>query len=180
MKCARSVSNFTFFACGCLIVTTPFVEKILLSPLNFLCSFVKDKLTTCVWVYFWALFCSTGLFYILSLVSHQVASVLPISFFFNIVLTMLGLLASWISNSHDQPRQHIKRRKAVTNLDSILKRDITLLTKIRVVRAMVFPVVMYGCESWTTKKTECWRIDAFELWCQRRLLRVPWTTRRSN
>ena len=92
MKCARSVSNFTFFACGCLIVTTPFVEKILLSPLNFLCSFVKDKLTTCVWVYFWALFCSTGLFYILSLVSHQVASVLPISFFFNIVLTMLGLL----------------------------------------------------------------------------------------
>jgi len=68
-----------------------------------------------------------------------------------------------------------------TNLDSILKsRDITLPTKIQLVRAMVFPVVMYGCESWTIKKAECWRIDAFELWCWRRLLRVPWTARRSN
>ena len=68
-----------------------------------------------------------------------------------------------------------------TNLDSILKsRDITLPTKIHLVRAMVFPVVMYGCESWTIKKAECWRIDAFELWCWRRLLRVPWTARRSN
>ena len=67
------------------------------------------------------------------------------------------------------------------NLDSILKsRDITLPTKVRVVKAMVFPVVMYGCESWTVKKAECRRIDAFELWCWRRLLRVPWTTRRSN
>ena len=72
-------------------------------------------------------------------------------------------------------------RKAMTNLDSILKsRDITLLTKVRLVKAMVFPVVMYGCESWTIKKAECQRIDAFELWCWRRLLRVPWTARRSN
>ena len=69
----------------------------------------------------------------------------------------------------------------MTNLDSILKsRDITLSTKVRLVKAMVFPVVMYGCESWTIKKAECQRIDAFELWCLRRLLRVPWTTRRSN
>ena len=69
----------------------------------------------------------------------------------------------------------------MTNLDSILKsRDITLPTKVRLVRAMVFPVVMYGCESWTVKKVECQRIDAFELWCWRRLLRVPWTARRSN
>ena len=69
----------------------------------------------------------------------------------------------------------------MTSLDSILKsRDITLPTKVRLVKAMVFPVVMYGCESWTVKKTECWRIDCFELWCWRRLLRVPWTARRSN
>ena len=68
-----------------------------------------------------------------------------------------------------------------TNLDSILKsRDINLPTKVCLVKAMVFPVVMYGCESWTIKKAECWRIDAFELWCWRRLLRVPWTARRSN
>ena len=82
--------------------------------------------------------------------------------------------------------QEIKRRlllgrKIMTNLDSILKsRDITLSTKVRVVRAMVFPVVMYGCENWTIKKAEHHRIDAFELWCWRRLLRVPWTARRSN
>ena len=69
----------------------------------------------------------------------------------------------------------------MTNLDFILKsRDITLPTKVHLVRAMVFPVVMYGCESWTIKKAECQRIDAFELWCWRRLLRVPWTARRSN
>ena len=69
----------------------------------------------------------------------------------------------------------------MTNLDSIFKsRDITLPTKVRLVKAMVFPVVMYGCESWTVKKAECQRIDAFELWCCRRLLRVPWTARRSN
>ena len=69
----------------------------------------------------------------------------------------------------------------MTNLDSILKsRDVTLLTKIHLVKAMVFPVVMYGCESWTVKKAEHRRIDAFELWCWRRLLRVPWTARRSN
>ena len=72
-------------------------------------------------------------------------------------------------------------RKVMTNLDSILKsRDITLPSKVRLVKAMVFPVVMYGCESWTVKKAEHWRIDAFELWCWRRLLRVPWTARRSN
>ena len=69
----------------------------------------------------------------------------------------------------------------MTNLDSILEsRDITWLTKVRLVKAMVFPIVMYGCESWTIKKVEHWRIDAFELWCWRRLLRVPWTARRSN
>ena len=69
----------------------------------------------------------------------------------------------------------------MTNLDSILKsRDITLPTKVRLVKAVVFPVVMYGCESWTVKRAECQRIDAFELWCWRRLLRVPWTARRSN
>ena len=72
-------------------------------------------------------------------------------------------------------------RKVVTNLDSILKsRDITLPTKVHLVKAMVFPVVMYGCESWTVKKAEHWKIDAFELWCWRRLLKVPWTARRSN
>ena len=72
-------------------------------------------------------------------------------------------------------------RKVMTNLDSILKsRDITLPTKVCLVTAMVFPVVMYGCESWTVKKAECWKIDAFELWCWRRPLRVPWTARRAN
>ena len=72
-------------------------------------------------------------------------------------------------------------RKVMTNLESILKsRDITFLTKVRLVKAMVFPVVMYGCESWTVKKAEYRKIDAFELWCWRRLLRVPWTARRSN
>ena len=72
-------------------------------------------------------------------------------------------------------------RKVTTNLDSVLKsRDITLLTKVHLVKAMVFPVVMYGCESWTVKKAECQKIDASELWCWRRLFRVPWTARRSN
>ena len=72
-------------------------------------------------------------------------------------------------------------RKVMTNLESILKsRDITLPTKFCLVKAIVFPIVMYGCESWTIKRAECQRIDAFELWCQRRLLRVPWTARRSN
>ena len=83
--------------------------------------------------------------------------------------------------SHEIKRRLLLGRKVVTNLDSILKsRDITLLTKVRLVKAMVLPVVMYGCESWTIKKAECRRIDAFELWCWRRLLRVPWTARRSN
>ena len=83
--------------------------------------------------------------------------------------------------SHEIKRHLLFGRKAMTNLDSILKsRDIILPTKVHLVKAMVFPVVMYGCKSWTIKKAECWRIDAFELWCWRRLLRVPWTARRSN
>ena len=83
--------------------------------------------------------------------------------------------------SHEIKRSLHLGRKAMTNLDRILKsRDITLPTKVDLVKAMVFPVVMYGCESWTVKKAECQRIDAFELWCWRRLLRVPWTARRSN
>ena len=83
--------------------------------------------------------------------------------------------------SHEIKRHLLLGRKAMTNLDSILKnRDITLPAKVCLVKAMVFPVVMYGCESWTIKKAEHQRIDAFELWCWRRLLRVPWTARRSN
>ena len=83
--------------------------------------------------------------------------------------------------SHEVKRRLLLGRKVMTNLDSIFKsRDITLPTKVCLVKAMVFPVVMYGCESWTVKKAECQRIDAFELWCWRRLLRVPWTARRSN
>ena len=83
--------------------------------------------------------------------------------------------------SHKIKRRLLLGRKIMTNLDSILKsRDITLLTKVHLVKAMVFPVVMYGCESWSVKKGECGRIDAFELWCWRRLLRVPWTARRYN
>ena len=83
--------------------------------------------------------------------------------------------------SHEIKRCLFLGRKVMTNLDSILKsRDITLSAKVCLVKAMVFPVVMYGCENWTIKKVECWRIDVFELWCWRRLLRVPWTARRSN
>ena len=83
--------------------------------------------------------------------------------------------------SHEIKRRLLLGRKVMTNLDSILKsRDITLPTKVHLVKAMVFPVVMYGCESWTVKNAEHQRIDAFELWCWRRLLRVPWTARRSN
>ena len=83
--------------------------------------------------------------------------------------------------SHVIQRRLLLGRKVMTNLDSILRsRDITLPTKVCVVKAMVSPVVMYGCESWTVKKAECWRIDAFELWCWRRFLRVPWTAKKSN
>ena len=83
--------------------------------------------------------------------------------------------------SHEVKRHLLLERKAMTNLDSILKgRDIILPTKVRLVKAMVFPAVMYGCEGWTVKKAERRRTDAFELWCWRRLLRVPWTARRSN
>ena len=83
--------------------------------------------------------------------------------------------------SHEMKRCLLLGRKVMTNLDSIFKsRDTTLPTKVCLVKAMVFPVVMYGCESWTVKKAECWRIDAFELWCWRRLLRVPSSARRSN
>ena len=95
-------------------------------------------------------------------------------------------LASWIlftdgDCSHEIKRQLLLGRKVMTNLDSILKsRDITLSTKVCLVKAMVLPMVMYGCESCTIKKAEHWRIDTFELWCWRRLLRVPWTSRTSN
>ena len=83
--------------------------------------------------------------------------------------------------SHEIKRRLFLGRKVMSNLDSIFKsRDITLPTKVHLVKVMVFPVVMYGCESWTVKKAECWRINAFELWCWRRLLRVPWTSGRSN
>ena len=83
--------------------------------------------------------------------------------------------------SHEIKRGLLIGRKVITNLDSILKsRDITLPTKTHLVKAMVFPIVMYGCESWTIKKAEYRRIDAFELWCWRRLLRVPWTAKRAN
>ena len=83
--------------------------------------------------------------------------------------------------SHEIKRRLLLGRKAMTNVGSILKsRDITLPTQVHLVKAMVFPVVMYGCESWTFKKAECQRIDAFELWCWRRVLRVPWTARRSK
>ena len=83
--------------------------------------------------------------------------------------------------SHEIKRRLLLGRQVLTNIDSILKsRDITLSRKVRLVKAMIFPVVVYGCESWTLKKAECKRIDAFEVWCSRRLLRVPWTARRSN
>ena len=83
--------------------------------------------------------------------------------------------------SHEIKGSLLLGRKVMTNLDSILKsRDITLLTNVHLVKAMVFPVVMYGCESWTIKKAECQEVDAFELWCWRRLWKVPWTARRSN
>ena len=83
--------------------------------------------------------------------------------------------------SHEFKRCLLLRRKVMTNLDSILKsRDITFPTKVHLVEAIIFPVVMYGCEIWTIKKAECQRTDAFELWCWRRLLRIPWTGRRSN
>ena len=83
--------------------------------------------------------------------------------------------------SHEIKRHLLFGRKVMTNLDSILKsRDITLPTKVRLVKAMVFPIVMYGCESWTVRKAECRKMDAFKLWCWRRLLRVPWTARRSK
>ena len=83
--------------------------------------------------------------------------------------------------SHEIRRRLLLGRKAMTNLDRVLKsRDITLPTKVNIVKAMVFPVVTYSCESWTVKKAEHQRIDAFELWCSRKLLNIPWTTRRSN
>ena len=83
--------------------------------------------------------------------------------------------------SHEIKRHLLLERKVMTNLDSIFKnRDITLPTKVHLIKAMVFPVVIYGCDSWTVKKAKCQRIDAFELWCWRRLLRVPWTARKSN
>ena len=86
-----------------------------------------------------------------------------------------------VTAAHEIKRRLFPGRKAITNLDSILKsRDVALPTKVCLIKAMVFPVVMYGCESWTIKKAESQRIDAFELWCWRRLMRVPWTARSSN
>ena len=104
---------------------------------------------------------------------------------FLILILLYVLLGSKITAdgdcSHEIKRHLLLGRKVMTNVDSILKsRDITLPTKVHLVKAMVFPVVMYGCESWTIKKAECWRINAFELWCWRRLLRVPWSARRPN
>ena len=91
------------------------------------------------------------------------------------------VVIKYIIGSHEVKRHLLLERKAMTNLESILKsRDTTLLTKSHIVKAMTFPVVMYGCESWTVKKAERQRIDAFELWCWRRLLRIPWAARRSN
>ena len=99
----------------------------------------------------------------------------PTSFFLGSKVTADGAC------SHEIKKRLLLGRIAMTNLDNILKsRDITLPTKVHLVKAMVFPVVMYGCESWNMKKAECQKIDAFELWCWRRLLRVPWTARRSN
>ena len=92
-----------------------------------------------------------------------------------------GLITADGDYSHEIKRRLLLGRKVMTNLDCILKsRDITLPTKVCLVKAMIFPAVMYGCESWAIKKAECQRIDGFELWCWRRLLRVPWTARRSN
>ena len=101
------------------------------------------------------------------------------------IVTHFLLLGSKIAAdgdcSHEIKRHLLLGRKAMTNLDSILKsRDITLPTKVHLAKAMVFPVVMYGYDCWTMEKAECWRIDALDLWCWRRLLRVPWTARRSN
>ena len=110
------------------------------------------------------------------------------SHFLSLSLILLGVNWIWEFSitadgdcSHEIKRRLLLGRKVITNLDSIFKsRDIALPTKVRLVKAMVFPVVMYECESWTVKKAERRRIDAFELWCWRRLLRVPWTARRSN
>ena len=104
---------------------------------------------------------------------------LSVWFFYSFFNWIVCLLLSCVS--HEIKRSSFLGRKVMTNLDKILKsRDITLPTKVHLVMAIVFPVVMYGCESWTVKKAECRRIDAFELWSWRRLLRVPWTARRSN
>ena len=93
-------------------------------------------------------------------------------------LSHILLFYTLLDCSHEIKRRLLLGRKVMTNLDSVFKsRDITLPTKVRLVKAMVFPAVMYGCESWTVKKDECRRIDAFELWCWRRLLRVPWTSK---
>ena len=119
--------------------------------------------------------------------SHQMLDETRNSFFFRASERYAALPTPWFQRSGFQKCDTIflwiqsPGRKTMTNLNSILKsRDITLLSKVHTVKVMVFPAVMYGCESWTIKKAECWRIDAFELWCWRRLLRVSWTARRSN
>ena len=97
------------------------------------------------------------------------------------LIFLVSKITAYGDCSHEIKRRLLLGRKVMTNLDSIFKsRDITLTTKVHLVKAMIFPVVMYECESWTVKKAECWRLDAFELWCWRRLLRVSWTARRSN
>ena len=106
----------------------------------------------------------------------------PMNFIFDSTIIFLGSKITVDSDcSHEIKRHLLLGRKAMTKLDSILKsRDITLSTKVHIVKAMVSPVVMYRYESWTIKKAECWRTNAFKLWCWRRLLRIPWTSRRSN
>ena len=117
---------------------------------------------------------------IIILLSYTFIYLNPLFFSLFLSLFFFSCKSNDVNCSHEIKRRILIERKVITNLDIILKsRDIILPTKVHLVKAMVFPVVMYGCESWTIKKAECQRIDAFELWCWRRLLKVPWTARRS-
>ena len=132
--------------------------------------------TTLCWASLWTPFFPT----VCSLHVSVSYLVILISHFFIIIMLVMVIIVDG-DCSHEIKRHLLLGRKVMTKLDSILKcRDITLSTKVCLVKAMVFPVVMYGCESWTIKKAECQRIDAFELWCWRRLLRAPWIARSSN